>query len=288
MLTHNAFLSQFPHPVEDLRWLCNPDTDLITHLAPFVRLQIPTTRALQQWLESLTRAPQPLIEFLEQNLRSNRLGHYFETLLAFYFNSFPGSEYQLVDHGHPLYRYEGNSRRTIGELDFVLASAGRLLHLEVAIKFYLGTVKDGRWQWLGPNPNDSLQKKLSHMSCHQLPLSQGYAGFASEISARKFLIKGALFRPWQPFSHKPDYPASYAHQNTPHLWIRIRSIADFFKAQPYAWHKLKKGEWLSCNSSQGTNLEMQKDFPPLPFMLTRWDSGCAHRVMVVSDQWPEV
>lgn len=66
-----------------------------------------------------------------------------------------------------------NERATIGELDLVINAPEAPLHLELAVKLYLGLPEhsqslDG---WVGPNPRDTLGKKYRHLKFKQLPLS---------------------------------------------------------------------------------------------------------------------
>ncbi len=67
-----------------------------------------------------------------------------------------------------------DDHRTIGELDFILENiqTQRLLHLELACKFYLYDpelpIETARW--IGPNRRDSLQLKLRKLEKKQFPL----------------------------------------------------------------------------------------------------------------------
>jgi hypothetical protein len=65
--------------------------------------------------------------------------------------------------------------KTIGELDFILEEikSRRLLHLELAYKFYLfdpSLSNDEINCWIGPNRNDCLHEKLNKLKEKQFPL----------------------------------------------------------------------------------------------------------------------
>jgi len=64
---------------------------------------------------------------------------------------------------------------TIGELDFILQNSktDKILHLEIAYKFYLfdPSISSNDFEnWVGPNRNDSLAKKLQKLKSRQFPL----------------------------------------------------------------------------------------------------------------------
>ena len=62
---------------------------------------------------------------------------------------------------------------TLGELDALVISEGKPIHLEIIYKFYLYDADTGTTeieQWIGPNRKDSLIEKLTKLSEKQLPL----------------------------------------------------------------------------------------------------------------------
>lgn len=66
-------------------------------------------------------------------------------------------------------------KKTIGELDFIAEdlSDGRILHIELAYKFYLYDSKissEPLHNWIGPNRRDSLIEKLEKLKKKQYPL----------------------------------------------------------------------------------------------------------------------
>ena len=52
-------------------------------------------------------------------------------------------------------------KRTAGEIDLLVERAGEVLHLELAVKFYLSTSGSAQWDtWVGVDPVDRLDIKL--------------------------------------------------------------------------------------------------------------------------------
>ncbi|RXJ51176.1 DUF1853 family protein [Gelidibacter gilvus] len=66
-----------------------------------------------------------------------------------------------------------DGKRTIGELDALLMTENRPVHLEIIYKFYLYDPSEGNTElshWIGPNRRDSLLQKLDKLKEKQLPL----------------------------------------------------------------------------------------------------------------------
>ena len=95
-----------------------------------------------------------------------------------------------------------DSGKTLGELDFVVydSRVRKHLHIELAVKFYLG-VQDGRtWQFPGPDPRDNWDQKLQRMRSHQFQLvatpearSMLHEKFGIREIGTQHLIYGRLF-----------------------------------------------------------------------------------------------
>lgn len=149
-------------------------------------------------LLTLDRAPAPLLDFIAE-VTSTRLGVYFETLWRFYWRYISDDE-SLLAHNLQV----SQRGKTLGAFDFIVNHKQQCLHIEAALKFYLGAAPDltNEANWLGPNASDNLAKKTQHMRSHQLNLSETPEGKAAlkdiaddkTISSR-FLIKGYLFAP---------------------------------------------------------------------------------------------
>ncbi len=191
--------------VRDLAWCCLtpplmqslPGTDA----RPW---QVSETAALLPWLDQLAAAPEPLRRHLS-GLNSSRLGVYFESLWVFFWQQQPTVE--LLAYNRQVNRHG----KTLGAFDFLLQDkqGGRpqYYHLEAAVKFYLGSsFTSTHWRdWVGPNCQDTLERKLTHLRDHQLPLSQTPAlsewqpvsGIPLTAFARRTLLAGRFYAPWQ-------------------------------------------------------------------------------------------
>ena len=143
-------------------------------------------------LIELDKDPSPLEQHLSQ-LKSKRLGHRFEALVSYWLNISPN--YELIQQNIQIIE----KGVTFGEIDFIIKelSTGKNIHLEVCVKFYLGTkpYKDP-YRWFGTNTTDQLGKKLDHLLTHQSQLSKKYEQhFSHQIDERHCFIKGRLFYP---------------------------------------------------------------------------------------------
>ena len=122
-----------------------------------------------------TNLIEPLIasdgDALEQ-ARHGKLGHYFEALVQALFRASP--DYRILASNCIL----RGATRTLGELDLLLEDRcqGRILHLELALKFYLlipseaGIAPDCRW--IGSGFKDFMTVKSQRLLSHQLTLPE--------------------------------------------------------------------------------------------------------------------
>lgn len=197
----------------------------------------------EPWLRRLDAEPQPLMTFLART-RDYRLGRYAEDLLHFWLAAPDNPEFRLIA-SHVALRDNGI---TLGEPDFLVRErdSGKLWHIELALKFYLGTVDQ---QWLGPNRQDSLARKLHHLCQHQLPLLHSPAGQAwlqtqhLDTPAPWAWLKGRLFSPFASALPRP------AGTEQPPCWFSPRELRDFAAHHDYQWFTLGKSHWLAPGGS---------------------------------------
>ena len=212
----------------------------------------PLTTRRRLWLETLDRDATPLLAHLA-DLRSQRLGLYFESLWHFFLAQ--DDAVDLVAHNLPV-RQEG---RTLGEFDILYFCRRRNchVHLELAVKFYLGRASgEGRggakaWRhWLGPDARDRLDIKMERMLGHQIrlgatPAAQPLlASLGVEQLAREIEIKGYLFRPL--FSDLAPPPVLNRNQRF-HPWLPLTALAEAPReiiADGY--QVLPRAHWLSA------------------------------------------
>ena len=202
--------------------------------------------------ETLQRLEHTDPQLLEQHLASREtrfLGSYFEALWEFFFVHHPrftvvAKNLQVRDAHH-----------TFGEFDFIVfdTEANKHLHLELAIKFYLGFTKtnthpytDGEHLWIGPQARDRLDIKIARVLEHQLTLhqqplaQQQLRALGVEAVEPQMLIKGYLFQPqFQSALPLPDYVVETAEHAQ---WISLDQLATVLDDQN-PWHLLHKRHW---------------------------------------------
>lgn len=146
---------------------------------------------LTAFLDELDQSPQPLLDALKQR-KSRRLGEYFECLVGFWLAHSPTIEL--------LYRntqIRDANKHTLGEADFIFRDlpSNKIIHLEVAIKFYMGTedIHD-MGNWYGPGLRDKLLEKFEHLVNHQTQLSRKHPELMPiPIDESWCLLKGRMF-----------------------------------------------------------------------------------------------
>lgn len=291
----------------DLKWLLTSPS-LIAHLNGAAQSELVgglidhSEAELLATLGSSSDEPIPL----QSDFR--RLGFYAEALYRYYLQHI--SPAALIAHNVQI-QHQG-SGKTKGELDFLIATNEGLKHLEMAVKFYLWD--SHRKQFIGPNAKDRLDKKLEHLSAHQLPLSQsleakrwlstqGWQGAASSL-----LLKGVLFHHWQ--ESKPAKPELEQATFTVNpkaqwgIWLRAREWCEFVvQHESCTLHKMPKLAWMGLNPEHEVQVIQQAEPPninaepqasssllasgPLGMWLCVSRDNTCQRVMVVADPWPE-
>lgn len=284
--------------VRDLAWALNPRFDLVEQLDAYDRFVLTDAAlaTLPHWLHKLDhQAPTAVADLADHK---QRLGYYFENLLAFLFDQGPGHPWRLLARNHRIYggATATPSATTLGELDFLLQSPSQTIHLEVAVKFYLGFRGSDTIQWLGPNSRDSLDKKLAKMANRQLALSRhpNFIRDTQNLAVKHaitpaFWVKGLLFHPWR---DPLPLPANVYHNgNQFNVWLHVNQVAAFFAESPLSWYSLNKYEWLtgglreapelSTYASLGRHFKQNRK----PLMLCALENR-DRRVFVVGDDWP--
>jgi len=178
--------------------------------------------------------------------KDHRLGHRFETLLAFWFKN--SERYELITQNLQV----RDSERTIGEFDFIVKDkkAGQVQHWEVACKFYLG-IGDTQdiENWHGPMLKDRLAKKYEQMQTSQSILSKHPAAQTSlkalniKIDQTICVMKGRLFYPIEQATKLAPDLISPNHQQG--WWARPSAFKQHFMDIDLVWLALRKDQWLS-------------------------------------------
>ena len=109
-----------------------------------------------RFLLSLDSQPDPLQQWLEQEAPfGHRLGHYAESLLAFWLAHAPHC--QLIARNHPI---RSENCYTLGAADFLCLLNSTPYHLELTCKYYGGTTPA---DFQGLNPADTLLGKAAKL-----------------------------------------------------------------------------------------------------------------------------
>lgn len=266
---------------------------------------------LASWLDDLEAAPTPL-EACAGDALVGRMGLYHERLWQFLLANAPGTE--LLAHNLRIHR----GKQTLGELDLLYRRRGEStpIHLEVAIKYYLGLMEgpgeaDDQARWIGPGGADSLAGKRQHLHHHQLRLSDlpetrealcdllgsdaTGAGQTLNIS-RQLAIPGVLFYPWRrslppPREARPDHLRG--------TWLHWREWRDYRHGLPAGTRgaRLSKPHWLAlprqarCLSLEALEAQLAEHFrtPASPVQLALWHATHGwRRLFVVADDWPRL
>jgi hypothetical protein len=253
--------------VRDLAWACfSPPLLLSQSLQDGIgNARFPLTTQRRAWLERLDRDPRPLQEHLSQ-LRSQRLGLYFESLWQFFLSSDP--EVKLIAHNLPVY----GDDRTLGEFDciYYCRRRHRPIHLELAVKFYLGaphidpSEETSDWRnWLGPNTRDRLDLKLSRLLEHQIRLSELPEAKAQlqrlgiDQPIREIEVKGYLF---QPSGTVYPPPMAFNPEQKINTWLSIARLSSTLeKASNPGFMVLPRSHWLSPAKADGLQAAWKAD-----------------------------
>lgn len=295
--------------VRDLAWLVQaPDLIALPSSGRPDRhcLGLESDDALTDYLSHLDDAPKDLERYVGAALEG-RMGHYHERLWQFLLDTAPHT--RLLAHNLPVLQ----ERRTLGELDLIYAESPDPVpvHLEVAIKYYLGLTEgpgddDDQARWVGPGGLDSLALKRHHLEHHQLPLAQrpvAQQALAERLGApvtglrQRLAMPGVLFYPWRaelpaPRDATPDHLRGH--------WLPWRDWSHWRARLPGqalgAW--LCKPHWLALppRSQLSTlptlehrlRLHFARGGAPVQLGLhLEHASGAAwQRVFIVDDAWP--
>ena len=181
-----------------------------------------------------------------------RLGRRFESLLTALLER--TECVKLLGHGIIV----KDQKQTIGELDYLIKLPNRVLHLEVAVKFYAGigtpSERTKKSAWVGPSCKDRLDLKINHLKTHQLTMSQtplGLQSIADEGLAKPDsslgLIFGYLIDPWSDAGYLPDGLSS----PSPAYWSTFKDTREAMRhlSRPYStdygWTRLERDQWIA-------------------------------------------
>lgn len=148
-----------------------------------------------------------------------------------------------------------DNQRTLGELDLLVQPAAKKLsedghtmadtqHWELALKFYLGHHDE----WIGPNRQDLLSRKLQHLQQHQLTISkhpaarQQLADLHAQPKQHLAIMRGCLFQAINP-ALQATLPVEVSDRHWQGFWCHQQDAQRYL---PEArWFILAKDQWLS-------------------------------------------
>ena len=191
--------------------------------------------------------------------KAQRLGHYHEQLWLFYFQQHPDLQLlasNLVIQG---------KQRTLGEFDVLIKDHrdGLTWHLELAIKFYLGTQTGWgapeKWShWLGVACQDSMEHKWQRLFTQQLTLSEdeevrrkllehtGKNGINLIPDRSSALTRGCLFYPGSPTEGTLPEPEGMNPKHLKGQWITLQQwLKQKGQHTNDQWRICRKPHWMA-------------------------------------------
>jgi len=187
----------------------------------------------KELLSEQDKAPQKIQAYLSK-MPYFKLGHYFENLIAYWFLINPDFEI--------LYRnlVVTDDKRTIGELDFLIKehATGKVIHVEVAVKFFLQINVDNKSQYLGPNLNDNLDKKFDKLINKQIELSNHL------LTKKKLDKKGLTVDEHWVILKGRLYSSNHTLDKT-NSWLSLEEFLRYKDEANSSWIILSKTHWLA-------------------------------------------
>ena len=188
------------------------------------------------------------LEALLGDSPDRRLGNYYERLWHALLTLAPDT--RILAHNLAL----RDGAHTYGELDLIIQAAdSAIVHLELAIKFYLarpelplasGQTSDPA-SWWGVDPRDNLANKLKRLREHQLPLGGRLAELATTHRALPLpdcsaaWLQGGLFQPL----HNPVPPVlGQIITAAPYHWCHRHELASLDAEE--RWLPMAHKAWL--------------------------------------------
>jgi len=224
---------------------------------------------------------------------THKVGRYFEHLVAVLLEQSP--DHRLLEHSVQINRHG----RTLGELDFIYDDQfGVLTHCEVALKYYLYYPQDNSTgsHFIGPNPQDTFENKVSRLISHQIPLSQTYYPAAKRWES---FVKGVIFYPHglESPTTKPQYLSRDHFRGT---WLYARNVSLLADNPDDTYSICQKPHWLSPTIDETAILSLPElrnlvsmhfSYRSQPLMLSRLYEQQGKwleqdRLFIVPDQWP--
>lgn len=246
------------------------------------------------WREEPTES-NCIVDDTPSEKRGRPLGRYFEELWALALGATPNV--RGLERNVRLF----DQKRVIGEADLVFEQNGQWQHLELAVKFYLGTGQcTSASDWYGPRTRDRLDIKLDKLN-KQLRLFETDAGKhwldERDITALKSSceMKGYLFHPWKHWSERTFIvPDIVSPQHEKGFWLRVSEL-EALSGIAQRGRVLPKCDWLARAtggrivpmSELMESVKLELDERGQPVMIGLWADGPVEveRGSIVPDDW---
>lgn len=224
-----------------------------------------------------------------------RLGRHAESLLRTGLAHLPG--HALLASQLPV-RDGGIS---LGEYDFLLQppDAAPLLHIELAVKFYVALPHAGGLHYVGPGLRDALDLKLARLFGHQLRLAATPAGRDALPAPAAGVQPMAWLRGWMFYRDPADTPWPGLAADHLRGWWRRWGEAWPCSRPDGRWRALAKPDWLAPRQAGAADLaalqaEAARHFAaaPQPLMVAEYAPPAegGHelaRGLVLPADWPQ-
>ena len=312
-MSHSAddLLGDLRHPlVRDLAW-CVFSPTLVSCPPGCAAETTDRDTGDSNFLLQLDRNPIKLERWVEHHAR-RRLGLRFECFWQFWLSF----RYPQCTTEHRFNLQVRAAGRTLGELDCVSFDSirQRLVHREMAVKFYLGVSSDQLAEdfrpdtgycWVGANVSDRLDLKYTQMFERQMHLLDKPEARRSLPDAwqelpleKRAIVRGRLFYPADGFaSAEPHAPVAAGHLRG--RWLPLHRYAD---ETADAWCPLGRNQWFATLapepdrdvlSAPEMNKFLQQSLARVrqPLQVASLDRSGGlwrerERLFVVPDHWP--
>jgi hypothetical protein len=235
----------------------------------------------EDFFVKLDHAPLQLETFLKES-NTYRMGIYAEKLMFYFLEHYNDtklllSNYQFIKDNH-----------TVGEIDFIFEWKEHIIHIEMAVKFYLCFNESNKLNdWIGPSGNDNLLKKLSKVKEHQLPLaSKPLFQKETRINSESYLFLKGMF-----FSQNNFMPNWMNSSLTFRNYVTYSDFMTKMKSDDYLL--LKRPNWMSALYVENQLAEsLPKSENEINELLDKfnalhlWSKIDNNTLMVVKDKWP--
>lgn len=236
------------------------------------------------------------------------LGKYFESLVEFWL--LHSKRFEILNKG---IQVDVNGE-TLGEFDFILRDRllNKFIHLEAAGKYYLSLNNSENWEsFIGPNPNDNLQRKMLKLLNDQINLGKTDPGKIklAELGITKLetaiMIKGYFFYHLKYFlSDSFCIPEFSLPNHQKGWWLRFGEAENLKYIKTERWIVLKRQNWISKAVTENSTelfdlnsllsfLKSYFEFNHYPLLIASMELQDNYfvestRGFVVSDLWPDL